>query len=73
MLLAAGTNDQVLNRDKYEQSRDLLPSNVTELTIEGGNHAQFGNYGPQAGDGEATVPESEQQQVTAQAIRDALA
>ena len=51
----------------------MLPANVTELAIEGGNHAQFGNYGPQAGDGEASIPASEQQQATAQAIHDMLA
>ncbi len=75
VLLAAGTNDKVLNRDKYEQARDQLPAspNVTELAIEGGNHAQFGNYGPQAGDGEASISASEQQQATAQAIRNMLA
>ncbi len=70
VLLATGTNDQVLNRDKFEQSHNLLPANVTELTIEGGNHAQFGNYGPQAKDGTASITASEQQQATAQAIRD---
>ena len=73
VLLVTGTNDQVMNREKYEESRDLLPTSVTELTIEGGNHAQFGNYGPQSGDGEATIPASQQQQATAQAIRDMLA
>ena len=62
-----------MNREKYEESRDLLPTSVTELTIEGGNHAHFGNYGPQSGDGEATIPASQQQQATAQAIRDMLA
>ncbi|NTW09008.1 MAG: alpha/beta hydrolase, partial [Anaerolineaceae bacterium] len=29
--------------------------------IEGGNHAQFGNYGPQPGDGTATISTAEQQ------------
>ena len=72
-LLVVGTNDQVLNREKYDGSRDLLPANVTEITVEGGNHAQFGNYGTQAGDGEASIPASEQQQTTARAIHDMLA
>ena len=72
-LLVVGTNDQVLNREKYDGSRGLLPANVTEITVEGGNHAQFGNYGTQAGDGEASIPASEQQQTTARAIHDMLA
>lgn len=42
--------------------------NVVE--IEGGNHAQFGNYGPQAGDEPATITADEQQEVTADAIQD---
>jgi hypothetical protein len=36
------------------------------LRIEGGNHAQFGNYGPQEGDGAATISrESQQEQAVA--------
>ena len=27
--------------------------------IDGGNHAGFGAYGPQPGDGEATIPDAE--------------
>jgi len=36
--------------------------------IEGGNHAQFGYYGPQKGDGVATVSRDEQQRLTVSAI-----
>jgi hypothetical protein len=38
--------------------------------INGGNHAQFGNYGPQKGDGTATVSREEQQAETARLILD---
>ncbi len=38
------------------------------VVIEGGNHAQFGNYGPQKGDAEATVSAAEQQEITVEAI-----
>jgi hypothetical protein len=38
------------------------------VLIEGGNHAQYGNYGPQAGDGQATIGREEQQQQTLKAI-----
>ena len=41
--------------------------------IEGGNHAQFGNYGPQAGDPAATIPDTEQQAVAVSAIVDFIA
>ena len=40
--------------------------NIVE--IEGGNHAQFGNYGPQKGDLPATISAQEQQRQTVAAI-----
>lgn len=42
------------------------------VIIEGGNHAQFGNYGPQKGDPEATITNEEQQKITVQAIAEFL-
>ena len=44
--------------------------NVVE--IDGGNHAQFGNYGPQKGDPPATISSQEQQKQTVTAIQDFL-
>ena len=41
--------------------------NIVE--IEGGNHAQFGNYGPQKGDPPATISAREQQAQTVVAIK----
>lgn len=67
-LLAYGSNDEVLDRDNYEKARALLPQGAVELVIEGGNHAQFGDYGAQAGDGEAIISTEEQQRMTADAI-----
>ena len=45
--------------------------NIVE--IEGGNHAQFGNYGPQKGDLPATITAEEQQRQTVEAIEAFLA
>lgn len=42
--------------------------NIVE--IEGGNHAQFGNYGPQKGDLPATISTEEQQEQTVAAIEE---
>lgn len=42
--------------------------NIVE--IQGGNHAQFGNYGPQKGDLPATISALEQQEQTVAAIED---
>ena len=44
--------------------------NIVE--IEGGNHAQFGNYGPQQGDLPATISAQEQQAQTVAAIEEFL-
>lgn len=40
------------------------------VVIEGGNHAQFGNYGPQKGDLSATISAEEQQAQTVAAIEE---
>lgn len=45
----------------FEASRALLPGDTTWILIEGGNHAQFGDYGPQPGDASATISAQEQQ------------
>lgn len=45
--------------------------NIVE--IEGGNHAQFGNYGPQKGDLPAAISAEEQQKQTVEAIEAFLA
>ncbi len=44
--------------------------NYTEniVIIEGGNHAQFGNYGKQKGDPDATISSEEQQNIAVEAI-----
>lgn len=41
--------------EAIEDSRNLLPADTTWVRIEGGNHAQFGDYGTQPGDGEAMI------------------
>lgn len=65
-----GSEDGVLNREKYEDNLVNLPDNFTELVIEGGNHAGFGMYGEQEGDGKASVENIEQIYLTAAAIAD---
>jgi len=50
----------VLNAEKYKECRANLPSNTAELVIEGGNHAFFGTYGLQEGDGIATITNNSQ-------------
>lgn len=52
--------------EPFDASRALLPPDTTWVLIEGGNHAQFGDYGPQPGDHPATISaENQQAQVVA--------
>lgn len=42
------------------------------VVIEGGNHAQFGNYGPQKGDPAASITDLKQQSITVDSVHDFL-
>lgn len=58
-----GTNDKTLNKETYDKSKGLMDYNLTEYVINGGNHAQFGSYGNQSGDGAASIsPENQRKQ-----------
>ena len=63
-----GSEDGVLDMEKYEQCRSNLLADTSEMVIEGGCHAQFGSYGPQDGDGIPTISSEEQIRQTAEAI-----
>lgn len=67
-----GSEDGVLNLEKAAAGRDYAPEEFYEHVIEGGNHAQFGNYGEQKGDGAATIPAQEQQRQAVQFIMDSI-
>ena len=55
-----GSNDGLTTPLEVLQSQRLLPPDATFVEIRGGNHSQFGSYGPQPGDREATIPAEEQ-------------
>ena len=63
-----GDRDGVLNLEKYREYRNNLPEDTLELVLEGGNHAGFGSYGFQEGDGASTLEPGEQLQWTADRI-----
>ena len=63
-----GSEDDVLNMEKYEEYKKHLPSDYCEFVIEGGNHAGFGSYGEQAGDGKASISREEQWAMTRDVI-----
>lgn len=68
-----GDQDQVMNREKYTEYRGNLPESAVEVIVAGGNHAQFGDYGHQKGDGVASITAQEQLDTTVQAILSVLA
>jgi hypothetical protein len=56
-----GTDDGVATVEEIDNSRRLLPADAEFVPIQGGNHAQFGWYGPQGGDNPAAISPAEQQ------------
>ena len=68
VLSVYGAEDAVLNAEKYAVNRVHLPAGLTELVLPGGNHAQFGSYGPQPGDGTPGISAEDQRARTAEAI-----
>ena len=54
-LSVLGTEDEVLDGEAERRNRELLPAGARIVEIEGMNHAQFGAYGPQRGDGTARI------------------
>lgn len=68
ILSVYGSEDKVVNMEKIEQSRELMPDSYKEFLIEGGDHAGFGDYGKQSGDGTASVSAGEQKAQTAEKI-----
>lgn len=63
-----GSEDGVMDREKYAENLPHLPTNCKEIVIEGGNHAGFGIYGAQEGDGTSTITATEQINQTADHI-----
>ncbi len=68
VLTIYGDNDLVLNKEKYESCKNNLPTDFQEVIIAGGNHANFGYYGFQKNDGEATISKEEQIALTIEEI-----
>jgi hypothetical protein len=68
VLSLSGSADGLSTPAKVDAAAGLLPEDATVVQVEGANHAAFGAYGAQPGDGVATITPAEAQQ----AITDAL-
>ena len=63
-----GSEDRILNLAKLAEGYQYAPEDFIEYEIPGGNHAQFGNYGLQKGDGTAKITPEEQQRTAVELI-----
>ena len=54
-LSVVGSEDLLLSADDIDTGMSRLPSDATSLVVEGANHALFGDYGEQVGDGIAQI------------------
>ena len=63
VLSISGTLDGLATPEKISAGVPLLPINTFFEDIKGGNHAQFGWYGSQAGDSPAEISREEQQNI----------
>ena len=70
VLSVYGSEDNVLNREKYSEYLPNLPGDFEENVIEGGCHAYFGMYGPQDGDGTPAISNEEQIAITVSAVKE---
>ena len=73
VLSVYGTNDGVLSKVSYEKNLRNVSGSLTEVVIDGGNHAYFGSYGEQRGDGDAEITPAQQQEQTRGAIAEFVA
>lgn len=67
VLSVYASNDGLATLDDIADSRNRLPADATFVEITGGNHAGFGWYGAQNGDGPATISQMEQQDLIVKA------
>ncbi len=59
VLQVLASDDGLIDSEALVASDALLPASTETMTLEGANHASFGTYGDQPGDGEATLSRAE--------------
>ena len=67
-----GTTNNFPNTENFNDKKHLLPADTIFIGIEGANHAQFGDYGPQRGDVVASMSLSEQHERVAEIMLDLI-
>lgn len=69
VLSISGSEDGLSTPAKIEDARYLLPAGAEMVDIDGASHASFGDYGPQAGDGTATISDEAMHAQVAELLR----
>jgi len=67
-----GSLDALTTSQDIEENKNKFPADTTFITINGGNHYNFGNYGVQTGDNNSTITREQQQDETVNAILEFL-
>lgn len=65
-----GTTNNIPNTANFNENKRLLPADTIFIGLEGANHAQFGDYGPQKGDVVASMSLAEQHDRVAEIMLD---
>ncbi|MWV60535.1 alpha/beta hydrolase [Rathayibacter sp. VKM Ac-2754] len=73
VLSVSGSEDGLSTPAKVDAARDQLPADADLVEIDGANHADFGWYGPQPGDGTATISHEEADRAITDAVTEFLA
>lgn len=68
MMKIYGSNDGVADTNSINLNKSKLPATTKYVLIKGGNHSQFGYYGSQLGDNEASISREEQQKIILDSI-----
>jgi Ca2+-binding RTX toxin-like protein len=69
VLSISASNDGLATPEKINASKTDLPPDTTFTVVQGAVHANFGDYGPQPGDGQPTISaDSARRQITAASL-----
>lgn len=68
VLLINGSLDTIVDQDRLEEAKILIPESSNNIIIQGANHSQFGSYGLQNNDQAAEISFEEQQEETIELI-----
>ena len=65
-----GTRNGFPNTDNFNEKMHLIPEDAIYVAIEGANHSQFGDYGPQKDDVVASISMTEQHEIVTEIMLD---